>query len=47
MDMRHIFVTYKHMDHLMGIIWMVRMMKYEKVSLTEDSDKCLYSVTEK
>ena len=25
MDMRHIFVTHKHVDHLMGIIWMVRM----------------------
>jgi ribonuclease Z len=26
MDMRHIFVTHKHIDHLMGIIWMVRMI---------------------
>ena len=26
MDMRHIFVTHKHLDHLMGIIWMVRMI---------------------
>ena len=26
MDMRHIFVTHKHVDHLMGIIWMVRMI---------------------
>lgn len=26
MDMRHIFVTHKHMDHLMGIFWMVRMI---------------------
>ena len=26
MDMRHIFVTHIHVDHLMGIIWMVRMI---------------------
>lgn len=25
-DMKHIFVTHKHLDHLMGIIWMVRMI---------------------
>lgn len=26
MDVRDIFVTHKHMDHLMGILWMVRMI---------------------
>ena len=26
MDMRHIFVTHKHVDHLLGIVWMVRMI---------------------
>ena len=26
MDMRHIFVTHKHIDHLLGIIWMIRMI---------------------
>lgn len=26
MDMRHIFVTHKHVDHFLGIIWMVRMI---------------------
>ncbi len=26
MDMRHIFVTHKHLDHMMGIVWMVRMI---------------------
>lgn len=26
MDVRHIFVTHKHVDHLIGIIWMVRMI---------------------
>lgn len=26
MDMRHIFVTHKHVDHLLGVVWMVRMI---------------------
>ena len=26
MDIRHIFVTHKHLDHLIGILWMVRMI---------------------
>jgi ribonuclease Z len=26
MDMRHIFVTHKHVDHLLGIVWMMRMI---------------------
>ena len=26
MDMREIFVTHKHLDHIMGIIWMIRMI---------------------
>ena len=25
-DMRHIFVTHKHVDHLLGIVWMIRMI---------------------
>lgn len=25
-DMREIFVTHKHVDHLMGIVWMIRMI---------------------
>lgn len=25
-DMREIFVTHKHIDHLLGIVWMVRML---------------------
>ncbi|MBP3893494.1 MAG: MBL fold metallo-hydrolase [Atopobiaceae bacterium] len=24
MDMRHIFVTHRHIDHLLGIVWLVR-----------------------
>ena len=26
MDVRHIFVTHKHVDHLLGVFWMVRMI---------------------
>ena len=26
MDMRELFVTHKHMDHLLGVLWMVRMI---------------------
>lgn len=26
MEIRHIFVTHKHVDHLLGILWMVRMI---------------------
>ena len=26
MDMRHIFVTHKHVDHLLGIVWMIRII---------------------
>jgi len=25
-DVRHIFVTHKHIDHLLGVVWMVRMI---------------------
>ena len=25
-DMRTVFVTHKHMDHLLGILWLMRMM---------------------
>lgn len=42
-DVRHIFVTHKHIDHLMGIIWMVRMicqfMKHGKY----EGEACIYS----
>ena len=26
MNIRQIFVTHKHIDHLLGVIWMVRMI---------------------
>lgn len=26
MDIREIFITHKHMDHIMGILWMIRMI---------------------
>ena len=30
MNIRHIFVTHKHIDHLLGVIWMVRMICRKK-----------------
>lgn len=42
MDMRHIFVTHKHLDHLMGIIWMVRMI-CQHMNGTYEGDAYLYS----
>ncbi len=26
MDMKDIFVTHKHIDHILGIVWMVRLI---------------------
>lgn len=26
MNIRHIFVTHKHIDHLLGVVWLVRMI---------------------
>ena len=26
MDMRDIFVTHKHIDHILGIVWMMRLI---------------------
>lgn len=25
-DVKHIFVTHKHIDHLLGMIWMIRLI---------------------
>ena len=43
MDMRHIFVTHKHVDHLMGIIWMVRMICQFMNHGEYQGEACIYS----
>lgn len=43
MDMRHIFVTHKHLDHIMGIIWMVRMICQHMRSGVYEGEAYIYS----
>ena len=51
MDIRDIFVTHKHTDHLLGIIWMVRMIcqgmsrgKYDGEATIYAHDEVLYLI---
>lgn len=41
-DMRRIFVTHKHLDHIMGIIWMVRMFTQNISRGNLDCDVYIY-----
>jgi ribonuclease Z len=43
MNIRHIFVTHKHVDHLMGIIWMVRMICQFMDHGEYKGEACIYS----
>ena len=43
MDIRQIFVTHKHVDHLLGILWMVRMICQFMAHGDYEGDACLYS----
>lgn len=43
MDVRSIFVTHKHIDHLMGVIWMVRMICQFMDHGEYKGDACIYS----
>lgn len=46
MDMRHIFVTRKHIDYLLGIVWMVRMIcRFMDHGEYKGEAFCLYSQT--
>ena len=42
MDMRHIFVTHKHIDHILGIVWMVRMITQNMKSGKYIGDAYIY-----
>ena len=43
MDMKHIFVTHKHLDHIMGIVWMVRMICQHMRSGVYEGEAYIYS----
>lgn len=42
-DMRNIFVTHKHIDHILGIIWMVRMITQNMARGAYDGDATIYA----
>lgn len=41
-DIRHIFVTHKHVDHLMGIVWLVRIICQHMNQGQYDGDATMY-----
>ncbi|MCR4891626.1 MAG: MBL fold metallo-hydrolase [Lachnospiraceae bacterium] len=43
MDIHHIFVTHKHVDHILGIIWMVRMISQFMVHGKYEGHAYIYS----
>ena len=45
-DMRHIFVTHKHVDHLMGIIWMIRVFCQSMAHGSSEDEAYVYSHAE-
>lgn len=42
-DIRDIFVTHKHIDHLLGVIWMVRMICQNMSRGTYDGEAQIYA----
>lgn len=46
MDVRHIFVTHKHVDHLLGVMWMIRMICQYMKQGEYQGDAYLYSHAE-
>ncbi len=42
-DMHHIFVTHKHIDHLLGIIWMMRMITQNMKQGSYEGDAYIYA----
>lgn len=45
-DIRHIFVTHKHMDHILGILWMMRMYCQEMSCGNYEEDVNIYAHSE-
>lgn len=45
-DMRHIFVTHKHLDHIMGIVWMLRMILQHMSEGSYEGEAFIYSHAE-
>lgn len=41
-DIRHIFVTHKHIDHILGIIWIVRFITQKMASGAIEGDYYIY-----
>ena len=46
MDMREIFITHKHIDHLIGIIWMIRMICQNMNSGKYEGEATIYGHAE-
>lgn len=42
-DIRNIFVTHKHMDHLMGILWLMRMISQSMARNEYDGEASIYA----
>ena len=45
-DIRQIFVTHKHIDHLLGIVWMVRMICQGMARGSYEGEAAIYSHAE-
>ncbi len=45
-DIHHIFVTHKHIDHLLGILWMIRMISQGMNRGSFESEVWIYSHSE-
>lgn len=41
-NIHHIFVTHKHVDHIMGIVWMVRMITSSMLKGTYEGEAYIY-----
>ena len=46
MDIRHIFVTHKHGDHFLGIVWMMRMICHFMEQGSYEGEAWIYSHAE-